>query len=261
MDDPSNEVIEPETDRVSRDMVEVNGDNSEVQNIKYVIKGLRLGLGKIVSLRMSRTQINDPQHQFLATRALDRAIDSLEEAICFLRRALVDISKNNPGMFPTEAPHVNKEQAAVEEETKSTDEIMESRAEDSTSEEDPELAPIPTPEPGTEEELDPYRPYTGEDYLPGGRLYKEPAIEEAVAEAPTEEELKKCECGKTLNEDGTCDGSHLNIESAPESGNESSPSSTESSTAGTPEEGKPEEEASDSSEESSETTDNEEEPS
>lgn len=101
----------------------------DVSKVKFVISGLSKGLDKIISLRMSRLLVSDPIKSYRAIRSLDRANDSLESCISYLREELFDISKENPGVYPSSYEGVlNENDSSKPEDAITTNEIMESRA-------------------------------------------------------------------------------------------------------------------------------------
>jgi hypothetical protein len=126
---PENNIIEFPTDDVDSDIVESNQEYSELQHLKFLVKGFIMGFEKIAGIRTSRLQIKDPSKMFLAMKSIDRAIDRTEEAIQYLILDLQRLSKENPGKYPVaEEVILDKEERVAPEEAVTTDKIMEERA-------------------------------------------------------------------------------------------------------------------------------------
>lgn len=194
----SNNIIEMDNDHV--DSFNEGGSNDNVSNIKYVIKGLNMGLEKIVSLRMSRLVTTDAINSYLATRSLDRAVDSLESCIYFLRMELWDISAKNQKLYPSifEVNSLIEEKVnETKEEVLKTNNIIEERV--SSLKEENE------------------KPLSGIDFLPGGRAYVEAENNEQDQDPVFEESNEKEEIHSDSSD--TIQKKNLGLEPYSEGGN------------------------------------------
>jgi hypothetical protein len=179
-----NNVIERSTDLMDDNDVTFNPEFDRIKHLKFLISGYKLGLEKVVGMRMERMAPGmSPKNQFLYTRSLDRAIDKIENSICFLGGELRMIAETDPegdSKYPSSAPvqevKVGNDTVA---DAKSTDEIIKERAGVTSGDDVMKTVTEETPVEKTPE-LDPNRPLTGEDYLPGGRAYVDPNAEEEV---------------------------------------------------------------------------------
>jgi hypothetical protein len=96
----SNNVIEMDPDVVDDDALPKDVSPS-VQEIKACIAGISLGLEKVMKIRFSPQIPMVPVNSYKALRSVDRVVDSLEGCIGYLHNELQDISKRNPGVYPT----------------------------------------------------------------------------------------------------------------------------------------------------------------
>lgn len=138
MGDERNNIIELSSDVVDKSIIEVNDEYSEVKHIKFMVRGFRMILDKIIKLRMQRLSLqNSPDLQLLAMRSVDRSIDLMETGICYLGASLREISMSKPGEYPETKDEMVKmvpDYREVPEENTSTDKIMEQRSKENTDE-------------------------------------------------------------------------------------------------------------------------------
>ena len=128
-----NGVIERSVDLINDNDVTFNDDFDRVKHLKFLISGYKLGLEKVIELRMARVAPGmTPQNQYLMTRSLDRAIDKIECSICYLGGELRVIAETDPKgdeKYPSSLPakdiKVGKDSVA---DSRSTDEIIKQRA-------------------------------------------------------------------------------------------------------------------------------------
>jgi len=187
----NNNVIERSTDLIDDNEVSFNPEFDRIKHLKFLILGYKNGLDKVIGIRMERMAPGmSPKNQFLFIRSLDRAIDKIENSICFLGGELRMIAETDPegdSKYPSSAPvqevKVGKDPV---EDARSTDEIIKERAGVTSGDDVMKTVTEETPVEKTPE-LDPNRPLTGADYLPGGRAYVdplEPGIDPGQVERP-----------------------------------------------------------------------------
>ena len=137
MGNSDNDIIERSADKVDMSIVEVNSDLSKVKHLKFIINGLRLGLEKIIDIKMVRDNITDARKKSLASKAIDSAISSLELSISYFGRELRDISGLDPDKYPSSEKIQTEDNITPEnkEEKDLTDSIFEERAKRTTKKE------------------------------------------------------------------------------------------------------------------------------
>jgi hypothetical protein len=99
----------------------------DVLSLKSMIRTCDLYLREIVEIRMRPLHSISPAYGYLLVRSLDRAVDSLEEAICYYSRDLREWKKVNADAYE-EILRENNSEATVPEDAVRTDEIMKNRS-------------------------------------------------------------------------------------------------------------------------------------
>ena len=130
---PNNNIIERSTDVLDSEEVSFNPEYDKVKHLKFLMAGYKLGLDKIIGMRMTRVAPGmTPKNQFLFTRSLDRAIDKIECAVCYLGgelRMIAELDPEGDSKYPGSEPTEEiKAPGVVSNDAKSTDEIIKERA-------------------------------------------------------------------------------------------------------------------------------------
>lgn len=128
MDNPNNEIIESGADLVDKSIVEVNPEFTKVKHLKFVIKGLRLALEKVVGIKMTRNDILNPRKKILGLKSIDDTLSSLELSICYFGKELRDISEKEPGKYSSFIETSFEENDSNDKNKELTDSIIEERS-------------------------------------------------------------------------------------------------------------------------------------
>lgn len=99
----------------------------DLLTLKSMIRTCDLYLKEIVEIRMKPLHSLSPAYGYLLVRSLDRAVDRLEEAICFYSRDIREWKNVNSDAYEEMLREMNSE-ATVPEDAVRTDLIMQGRA-------------------------------------------------------------------------------------------------------------------------------------
>lgn len=98
----------------------------DILSMKSMIRTCDLYLKEIVEIRMKPLYSSNPAYGYLLVRSLDRAVDHLEEAICFYSRDLREFKRLNSDAYEEMIKEINSE-STVPEDAVRTDMIMQGR--------------------------------------------------------------------------------------------------------------------------------------